>query len=53
MSEQLRVLEPKELVPLEDFAFEAQRSLAMRALLRNLAVRALLRKLVFEQAFWA
>ena len=43
--EELRVLKPEELVQLEelgqleDFGFMAQRSLAVRALLRNLAVR--------------
>ena len=49
MSDELRVLKPEELGQLEDFALMAQRSLDVRALLRNLAVRALLRKLVFEQ----
>ena len=59
LSKELRVLKPEELVQLEElgqheeFALMAQKSLAVRALLRNLAVRALLRKLVFEQASWA
>ena len=50
LPEELRVLKPEELVQLEElgrleeFSFMAQRSLAVRALLRNL---------VFKQASWA
>ena len=50
LPEELRVLKLEELGQLEEFALMAQKSLAVRALLRNLVVRALLRKLIFEQA---
>ena len=59
LPEEPRVFKHHELVQIEElgqfeeFALKPQRTLAVRALLRNLAVRALLRKLVLEQASWA
>ena len=50
LPEELRVLKPEELMQLEELGQPEEFALMAQ---RSLAVRALLRKLVFEQASWA